>query len=172
MGNSTTFDPQGGERLVCIQVGVMVKSDKDSEAEQVKTTLSKFVDNDIPKACKELNAEIGTCQSMGKELRLIVGRVVRNKVQVKDHLKIRTTADSTASVKERSNTAKRTECIILTNMEVVPDENDQLQPTKRFSVWLYPNPNADYGFIETRKAKPNKAIRTDTHRPVAIPTAA
>ena len=170
MGYSTTFDPQGGERLVCIQVGVMVKSDKDSEAEQVKTTLSKFVDNDLPKACKELNAEIGTCQSMGKELRLIVGRVVRNKVQVEDHLKIRTTADSTASVKERSNTAKHTECIILTNMEVVPDENDQLQPTKRFSVWLYPN--ADYGFIRDVKAKPNKAIRTDTHRPVAILTAA
>ena len=172
MGNSTTFDPQGRERLVCIQVGVMVKSDKDSEAEQVKTTLSKFVDNDLPKACKELNDDISTCQSMGKELRLIVGRVVRNKAQVEDHLKIRTTADSTAFVKERSNTAKRTECIILTNMEVVPDENDQLQPTKRFSVWLYPNPNANFGFIRDVKAKPNKAIRTDTHRPVAIPTAA
>ena len=172
MGYSTTFDPQGGERLVCIQVGYMVRLDKDSKAEQVKTTLSKFVDNDLPKACKELNDDISTCQSMGKELRLIVGRVVRNKVQVKDHLKIRTTADSTAFVKERSNTAKRTECIILTNMEVVPDENDQLQPTKRFSVWLYPNPNADFGFIRDVKAKPNKAIRTDTHRPVAIPTAA
>lgn len=172
MGYSTTFDPQGGERLVCIQVGYMVRLDKDSKAEQVKKLLSEFVDNDLPKACKELNDDISTCQSMGKELRLIVGRVVRNKVQVEDHLKIRTTADSTASVKERSNTAKRTECIILTNMEVVPDENDQLQPTKRFSVWLYPNPNANFGFIETRKAKPNKAIRTDTHRPVAILTAA
>ena len=172
MGYSTTFDPQGGERLVYIQVGYMVRLDKDSEAEQVKTTLSKFVDNDLPKACKELNDDISTCQSMGKELRLIVDRVVRNKVQVKDHLKIRTTADSTAFVKERSNTAKRTKCIILTNMEVVPDENDQLQPTKRFSVWLYPNPNANFGFIWDVKAKPNKAIRTDTHRPVAILTAA
>ena len=172
MGYSATFDPQGGERLVCIQVGYMVRLDKDSKAEQVKKLLSEFVDNDLPKACKELNDDISTCQSMGKELRLIVGCVVRNKAQVEDHLKIRTTADSTASVKERSNTAKRTKCIILTNMEVVPDENDQLQPTKRFSVWLYPNPNANFGFIRDVKAKPNKAIRTDTHRPVAILTAA
>lgn len=166
----TTFNPQGGERLVDVKIGTMVQSDDSDMPKQVQIPLSNIAGDDVYQQCDQVNFDIRACQRLHKEFRLVVARVERNKIGVEDHLKLRATNESIAFAKERANTANRNTCIIITDMEVVPEKGDTSPHLKRFNAVLYPQ--ANFGFIKTSKVKPEIEIHTDTHRPIAIPTAA